>query len=107
DELHRLGVEAEGVDAELVEVVARQVVDALDQLRVDLRLERVLDLFEPSAACHGVRLSRDPAVTIDRHFAELWDGYRAIAPQAARIHALLEARGERLVNDHVALRTFD
>jgi len=30
----------------------------------------------------------------------------AITPQAARVHALLEARGERIVNDHVALRTY-
>lgn len=37
----------------------------------------------------------------------LWRDYAAQNPQAERIHALLEARGERVVNDHIALRTFD
>lgn len=38
--------------------------------------------------------------------AALWRDYTAITPQAARIHALFEARGESIVNDHVALRTY-
>lgn len=36
----------------------------------------------------------------------LWRDYQAITPDAGRIHALLEARGEIIVNDHIALRTF-
>jgi len=36
----------------------------------------------------------------------LWRDYTATTPQAARVHALLAARGEQIVNDHVALRTF-
>ena len=36
----------------------------------------------------------------------LWDQYAAINPQAARIHALLSERGETVVNDHIAFRTF-
>lgn len=36
----------------------------------------------------------------------LWTDYSAVNPQAGKIHALLEARGETLVNDHVAFRTF-
>lgn len=36
----------------------------------------------------------------------LWGDYTAITPQAARIHALFAARGETIVNDHVALRTY-
>jgi len=40
-------------------------------------------------------------------FANLWDDYVRIAPQAARLRACLEARGEAIVNDHVAFRTFD
>lgn len=36
----------------------------------------------------------------------LWRDYVASTPQAARIHALLAARGETLRNDHVALRTY-
>ena len=39
--------------------------------------------------------------------ATLWQDYVAQAPQAAKIHTLLEARGETVVNDHIALRTFD
>ncbi len=40
-------------------------------------------------------------------FAQLWNDYVQIAPQAARLRACLEARGETIVNDHVAFRTFD
>ena len=31
----------------------------------------------------------------------------ALNPQAGAIHSLLESRGERVVNDHIALRTYD
>lgn len=44
---------------------------------------------------------------IDELFTALWADYVAMTPQADRIHALLAARGETIVNDHVALRTFD
>ena len=40
-------------------------------------------------------------------FQRLWADYAAITPQAARIHELLRGRGEVIVNDHIALRTFD
>jgi hypothetical protein len=40
-------------------------------------------------------------------FARLWDLYVSITPQALKIHQLLEAYGERVVNDHIAFRTFD
>ncbi len=40
-------------------------------------------------------------------FAALWQNYVQIAPQAARIHEVFAARGERIVNDHVAFRTYD
>jgi len=36
----------------------------------------------------------------------LWRDYVASTPQAARVHALLTARGEQIRNDHVALRTY-
>lgn len=39
--------------------------------------------------------------------SRLWHDYTQLTPQAARIHALLAARGEVICNDHVALRTFD
>lgn len=43
---------------------------------------------------------------LTRLFHLLWRDYSALNPQAGRIHALLEARGETLINDHVAFRTF-
>ncbi len=45
-------------------------------------------------------------MTLDDLLARLWRGYVEITPQAARIHALLEQRGERIENDHIALRTY-
>lgn len=43
----------------------------------------------------------------DTLLAALWDDYTRMTPQAARIHALFAARGDAIVNDHVALRTYD
>lgn len=40
-------------------------------------------------------------------FAALWQDYVRITPQARTIHDLFSARGERVVNDHVAFRTFN
>lgn len=36
----------------------------------------------------------------------LWKDYVASTPQAQRIHELIEGRGERIRNDHVALRAY-
>jgi len=44
---------------------------------------------------------------VETFFAQLWQQYTAINPQAETIHSLLTARGETVVNDHVALRTFN
>ena len=44
---------------------------------------------------------------IGEFFDVLWRDYVAIAPQAQRIRELFAGRGERVVNDHVAFRTFD
>jgi hypothetical protein len=46
-------------------------------------------------------------MTPDRFFDALWDDFVAMAPVAARIRSLLEARGELVANDHVAFRTFN
>ena len=46
-------------------------------------------------------------MTIDQFFANLWDDYIAMTPQAQRIHDAFVAEGETIVNDHVAFRTFD
>ena len=39
-------------------------------------------------------------------FAQLWHEYVKITPQAEQIQALFLARGETIVNDHIAIRTF-
>lgn len=46
-------------------------------------------------------------MSLDDLLDRLWTDYTAITPQAVRIHDLLVARGEQIVNDHIALRTFD
>ena len=43
---------------------------------------------------------------LDAFLKATWDQYCAITPDAARVHSVLEARGERIINDHVAYRTF-
>lgn len=40
-------------------------------------------------------------------FDRLWQDYQSLCPQSHRIHALLSSRGDTVVNDHIALRTFD
>lgn len=40
-------------------------------------------------------------------FTELWSQYIQITPQAHSIQALFKARGEHVINDHIAFRTFD
>ena len=40
-------------------------------------------------------------------FDELWRSYAAITAQAQPIHTLVQARGEQIQNDHIALRTFN
>jgi hypothetical protein len=47
-----------------------------------------------------------PFAPIDELLDLLWHDYVAMTPAAARIHELLAARGETVVNDHIALRTF-
>lgn len=43
---------------------------------------------------------------LDAFFTKLWQQYCVISPQSVDIHQLFESRGEELVNDHVAFRTF-
>ena len=45
-------------------------------------------------------------MTIDEVLGALWRDYVATTPQAERIQRLLRDRGERVINDHVALRTY-
>lgn len=44
---------------------------------------------------------------LDALFDALWRSYTAVTPSASLIHEALARRGEPVVNDHVALRTFD
>ena len=37
----------------------------------------------------------------------LWQDYASMVPEAQAIHDLIGARGDRVVHDHIALRTFD
>ncbi len=45
--------------------------------------------------------------SLDQLLSDLWSDYAALNPQAQKIHDLLAARQETIVNDHIALRTFD
>ncbi|GAB3488128.1 2-oxoadipate dioxygenase/decarboxylase family protein [Marinomonas epiphytica] len=40
-------------------------------------------------------------------YSSLWQQYTHVTPQAAKIQALFQARGEQVLNDHVAFRTFN
>lgn len=44
---------------------------------------------------------------LDIWFDQLWADYVDMAPNVSRIRDLLRARGEEVVNDHIAFRTFD
>ncbi len=44
---------------------------------------------------------------IEGLFSKLWKQYTRMNPQAEKIHHLLEARGEKVLNDHVAFRTYN
>ncbi len=46
-------------------------------------------------------------MTPDSFFSALWRQYTELTPQADRIHQALQARGEKVLNDHVAFRTFN
>jgi hypothetical protein len=46
-------------------------------------------------------------VNLDLLLEKLWKDYAAMNQQAGVLHAALEKRGEKVVNDHVAFRTLD
>lgn len=39
--------------------------------------------------------------------SKLWEQYTAITPSAKKIHELLESDGQKIVNDHIAIRTYN
>ena len=43
---------------------------------------------------------------LSQFFNSLWSIYSAVTPQAEHIKSLFQARGETVINDHVAFRTF-
>lgn len=44
--------------------------------------------------------------TLQELLNRLWEDYAGLNPQAGAIHQILEARGETVVNDHIAFRTY-
>jgi len=46
-------------------------------------------------------------MTIERVFDKLWKQYSSINEQASKIHSFLKSFDEEVVNDHIALRTFN
>ncbi|MCF6807996.1 DUF1338 domain-containing protein [Thiotrichales bacterium 19S9-12] len=46
-------------------------------------------------------------LTLDELFNHLWQQYISDSPQAAQIHQLFIDQGEEVINDHIAIRTFD
>ena len=47
------------------------------------------------------------ALSVESIFETLWNQYIKINPQAQKIQTLLQNRGEEVINDHIALRTFN
>jgi hypothetical protein len=52
-------------------------------------------------------MSTTDITDIDALLARMWRDYLAMNPQARAVRDLFEARGEDVVNDHIALRTFN
>ncbi len=52
-------------------------------------------------------VSAGAGTTIQPLLDRMWADYVNLNPMARRIHELLSQRGETVVNDHIALRTFD
>lgn len=44
---------------------------------------------------------------LNNFLQKMWSDYVAINPQAQKIHDLFTQKGEKIVNDHIALRTFN
>lgn len=47
------------------------------------------------------------SISVEQLFEHLWHQYIQINPQANKIEQLFKARGETVINDHIALRTFN
>jgi hypothetical protein len=51
--------------------------------------------------------SLDSIQSVRKFFQDAWNPYLELAPAAAQVLSLLESRNEAIINDHVAIRTFD
>lgn len=46
-------------------------------------------------------------MTIEKIFQQLWQDYSSLNPSAQAIHDLFSKKGEEVVNDHIAFRTYN
>ena len=53
------------------------------------------------------RMKVQQSIALDKFYEQAWKRYVKVSPDAPIIHQLLEKRGEKIINDHVALRTFN
>ncbi|MCB0343139.1 MAG: DUF1338 family protein, partial [Bdellovibrionales bacterium] len=44
---------------------------------------------------------------MEQLFGDMWDDYLKLNPLAQKVYRLFTERGEAVVNDHIALRTFN
>ena len=44
---------------------------------------------------------------VNQFLLKMWADYAQLNPQASRIYNLLTQNGESIINDHIALRTFN
>lgn len=52
-------------------------------------------------------LLKPKIMNLDTIFSQLWNDYSLQNPSAGKIHKLFESRGETIINDHIAFRTFN
>jgi len=65
------------------------------------------DLFQHFACRMVIKEIKPDKMKADTIFKRLWERYTAENPGAGQIFRLFQHQGVRLVNDHVAFRTFD
>jgi hypothetical protein len=46
-------------------------------------------------------------MNLNEIFSNLWETYTSRNPSAKKVHELFESKGENVINDHIAFRTFD
>jgi hypothetical protein len=57
--------------------------------------------------CHSYNLKTQTEMDKNQLLSKLWEQYAEITPSAKKIHTLLEEKGETILNDHIAIRTFN